>query len=196
VDFEAITDPLAALDEFRARAEKAAQVLPEAMTLATIGLDGRPRARVVLFKGRLGRGVHFYSNYRSEKAKELERSPYASLCIHYAGLQLQARLEGKVERLSASESDAYFATRPRVSQIGAWASKQSEVLDCRATLDEAFEREEARFVDQEVPRPPHWGGFSLVVDKVELWVGQGGRLHDRARYEYGGANWTCARLYP
>jgi len=196
VNFETITDPLLAVDEFRRRAEASGQALPDAMTLATVGLDGRPKARVVLFKGREGRGVRFFSNYRSEKAKELEAHPFAALCIHHPALQLQARIEGKVRLLSAATSDRYFATRPRESQIGAWASRQSEELASRQELDAAYDEEEARFEGCPVPRPAHWGGFALLADSVELWVGQGGRMHDRARYRFDGMHWVCSRLFP
>lgn len=196
VNFEEITDPLARVDQFRADAEASGQALPEAMTLATVGLNGRPRARVVLFKGREGRALRFYSNYRSDKAKELERNPFASLCIHFAALQLQVRIEGKVARLSSELSDEYFASRPRDSQIGAWASQQSQPLASRKVLDDAFENVAAGFRGQDIPRPPHWGGFALIAESVELWVGQSGRLHDRARYEFLDPGWRCTRLYP
>ncbi len=196
VNFEAITDPLVEMDLFRARAEKEGVLLPEAMTLATVGLDGRPKARVVLLKGREGRELQFFTNYESAKARELKVQPWAALCMHFAALQLQVRVEGEVHRIGAELSDEYFKTRPRDSQLGAWASKQSRALASRDELDRSFEAERLRFAGQDVPRPANWGGFSLKAQSVELWVGQGGRLHDRAVYRYEGAKWLCQRLYP
>src|SRR5690606_6139207 len=196
VDFESIPDPLAAVDGFRARAEEAGLALPECMTLATVDERGYPRARVVLLKARRGRNFEFYSNYESKKAQELSRQPHAALCIHYPSLALQARVEGKVSKLSAEESDAYFATRPRDSQIGAWASQQSRPLKSREELDAAFSEQEARFLGKPVPRPPHWGGYALVAQSVELWIGRGGRLHDRAQFTYEDGVWVCQRLFP
>jgi pyridoxamine 5'-phosphate oxidase len=145
VNFELVTDPLVEMDRFRQRAESEGLSLPEAMTLATIGLDGNPRARVVLLKGRRGRELHFYTNYESDKAHELDKNPNAALCIHYPSLAVQTRVAGRDSRLTERESDAYFATRPRDSQLGAWASNQSRPLASRPELDEAMEREQQRF---------------------------------------------------
>lgn len=196
MEFEAILDPLAEVDRFRKRAEEEGLALPEAMTLATVDADGNPKARVVLLKGRNDRCLEFYTNYSSAKARELEIHPRAALCIHYPSLALQARVEGIVTKMSAEQSDAYFATRPRESQIGAWASRQSEVLPSRSTLDDAVQEQYERFSGRDVPRPPHWGGLSLEADFVELWIGLSGRLHDRARYVFHKGVWVCERLYP
>lgn len=196
MQFEEITDPLAEFDRFRQRAEEAGVALPEAMTLATVDSDGHPRARIVLFKGRVGRQIFFYTNYESDKARDLDRTPRAEVCFHYAALELQARLSGLVDRVLEQKSDLYFASRPRASQIGAWASHQSHLLQSRKDLDDAFERAAARFEGVPVPRPPHWGGFAINVTRVELWMGRSGRLHDRARYEFNGVEWTCQRLFP
>src|SRR6188768_113712 len=193
MDFEAVTDPLLVVDEWRAQAERTGLALPEAMVLATVDEQGAPHARVVLLKGRRGRGVQFFTNYDSDKGQQLRHQPRAEVCIHYPALALQARVSGLVQTLTGRESDAYFATRPRESQLGAWASAQSRELASRAELDEAVRALSAKFAGQPVPRPAHWGGYELVADTVELWVGQKGRLHDRARYRFDGEDWQCAR---
>lgn len=196
MNFEEILDPLAEVDAFRAKAEAERLALPEAMTLATVDEAGNPQARVVLLKGRKGRTLEFYTNYMSAKARELGAHPRAAVCIHYASLAFQARILGEVSKLSPEESDAYFATRPRESQIGAWASKQSEGLESREQLDQAFHTEELRFAGESVPCPPHWGGFRITADSVELWLGRTGRLHDRARFTFHEDGWRVQRLYP
>lgn len=182
MDFGLVTDPLDVIDGWRRDAEQAGATLSERMTLATVGLDGAPRARVVLWKGRAGRGLWFFTNYESDKALELEREPRATLLFHFPERERQARVRGFVERLPATDSDRYFATRPRLSQLGAWASHQSRVLSSRAELEHAVEEAERRFAGATVPRPPNWGGFTLLASDVELWSGSAGRLHDRARF--------------
>lgn len=196
MDFYAVKDPLLEVDNFRHQAEKAGLALPEAMTLATVSPEGRPHARVVLLKGREGRNLHFFTNYESDKAKDLAAHPFAEVCVHYPSLALQARISGQVEKLSPEQSDAYFATRPRASQIGAWASAQSRTLSSRELLVQACKDLETTYDDREVPRPPHWGGFRLIADQVELWLGLDGRLHDRARFRYVNDAWECNLLYP
>jgi pyridoxamine 5'-phosphate oxidase len=196
MDFESVLDPLIVVDEWRARAEELGQPLPEAMVLATVDDEGAPHARVVLLKGRRARALHFFTNYHSDKARQLRHQPRVEACVHYPSLALQARIAGVTSLLSAAESDAYFASRPRESQLGAWASEQSQVLVSRATLDQAVVAVSEKYKGQAVPRPPHWGGYQLVADTVELWVGQSGRLHDRARYRFEGEGWRCVRLYP
>lgn len=196
MDFFSLGDPLLEIDRFRTRATSEGLALPEAMTLATVDAGGDPQARVVLLKGRSGREVHFFTNYESPKAQELAAHPRASLCMHYPSLVFQARVLGDVKRLSEAASDAYFATRPRESQIGAWASKQSAPLRSREELDRAYAEAEERYRDREVPRPPHWGGFALTATQVELWYGREGRLHDRARYTFAGGAWQCELLSP
>ncbi len=189
-------DPLLWVDRLRDEAERAGVALPEAMTLATVSPAGRPHARVVLLKARHDRELHFFTNYESDKAKDLEAHPFAELCIHYATFEIQARISGIVERLSPDQSDAYFRTRPRESQIGAWASAQSRKLSSRDQLVDEYARFEAMYKDQEVPRPSHWGGFRVIADQVELWSGKAGRLHERARFCFVNETWECELLYP
>jgi pyridoxamine 5'-phosphate oxidase len=196
MDLEAIADPLAVLDEWRSEATTRGVLLPEAMTLATLGLDGTPRARVVLFKGRAGRDVHFFTNYESDKGRELAREPRASVVVHYPLLGVQARAEGQVVRMSAVASDAYFATRPRLSQLGAWASEQSRPLSDHSELEEKVREVTARFQGGPVPRPEHWGGYALSVAQIELWLDHAGRLHERARYQFTDGCWCAQRLWP
>jgi|JI8StandDraft_2_1071088.scaffolds.fasta_scaffold58916_2 pyridoxamine 5'-phosphate oxidase len=169
---------------------------PNAMTLATVGPDGRPSTRVVLIKGFDARGVVWYTNYESRKGRELQVHPFAALQFHWVELERVVRIEGRVERTSDAESDAYFASRPLDSRIGAWASPQSEVIGSRAVLVANAARYAAQFA-LHPPRPPHWGGYRLVPDRWEFWQGRKSRLHDRLRYlpEDGGA-WRRERLAP
>lgn len=171
---------------------------PTAMTLATCDAHGRVSARVVLLKELDERGFAFYTNYGSAKAAQLREHSHAALCLHWKTLRdgVQVRAEGVVEKTSAAESDTYFATRARASQIGAWASLQSQTLPDRATLDARIERYEREFAGKPVPRPPHWGGYRLVPDTIELWYGQRARLHDRIRYDRVDGAWTKRLLYP
>src|SRR5690606_10176781 len=162
MDPEIIENPLLLLDAWVAEAARAGHTLPEAMTLATVSAEGRPSARVVLYKGLSRGGLTFFTNYESRKARELEATPHAAVVFHWAALQRQIRVEGYVERLSAEESDAYFATRPRDSQLGAWASPQSSVVTSRQQLEGNLEEFARRFADRPVPRPPHWGGYRLI----------------------------------
>lgn len=189
-------DPIA---RFATLFEKAQAVEPHdatAMTLATVDARGRPSARVVLLKGVDDRGFVFYTNRESRKARELEASPFAALCIHWPASQQQVRVEGRVERTSDAESDAYFQSRPRESQLGAWASQQSAPLASREELEARMD-ELARRYPGEVPRPPHWGGYRLVPDRIELWFAGAARLHDRFSYERDAAGaWTMTRLNP
>lgn len=175
-----------------------AQRLPEpnAMTLATVGLDGKPSARVVLLKGFLNGRFQFFTNYESRKAKELDRFPYATLVFHWHTLERQIRIEGSVERLSREESEAYFRTRARDSQIGAWASKQSHPLDDRSTLINRFEEYRKQFEGQDVPLPAHWGGFGLHAERMEFWIGRSNRLHDRCIFTRKGTAWKKELLFP
>jgi len=170
---------------------------PNAMTLATVDADGRPRARIVLLKGFDDQGVVFFTNYTSAKARELHRHPVASLLVHWDPLNRQVRIDGRVSKVSDAESDEYFAMRPRRSQIGAWASDQSSPLASRAELDNRFAEFEARFEGRDVPRPPHWGGYRVSLDAVEFWQGRESRLHDRVLYTPNGVGgWRTQRLYP
>jgi len=171
--------------------------LPESMTLATATKDGRPSARVVLLKQIDEAGFVFYTNYRSAKAKELEQNPQAALVFYWVGLDRQVRAEGRVERVSAAESDEYFKTRPRESQLGALASPQSEVIEGREVLEANLRELEHTFRDREIERPAHWGGYRLKPERIEFWENRPGRLHDRIAYDLKpDGSWTITRLAP
>ncbi len=189
------------LDTFRGllkEAQDAGDPEPTAMTLATGDGKGRVSARIVLLKGVDERGFRFFTNYRSAKGEQLAAHPQVALCFHWKTVRdgIQVRVEGRSERLSAEESDAYFATRARMSQIGAWASKQSRTLPDRATFDERVARYEREFEGRDVSRPPHWGGVLVVPDKVEFWYGARYRLHQRVCWEQDGGGWQSRLLYP
>ena len=180
------------LDE--AFAAKAAE--PNAMTLATVGSDGHPSARVVLLRGLDERGLVFYTNFKSRKGHELDAVPFASLVFYWPLVERQVRVEGSVERVSDAESDAYFATRPRGHRIGAWASPQSEAVPDRAFLEHEVARVEETFKDRDVTRPPFWGGYRVRPTRVEFWQGRRDRVHDRVAYERRGDDWAVQRLGP
>lgn len=168
---------------------------PNAMTLATVGANGRPSTRIVLIKGLDARGIVWYTNYDSRKGRELECNPYAALQFHWVELERVVRIEGRVEKVTAEESDAYFASRPLDSRIGAWASPQSQVIASRALLVANAAKISARYV-LNPPRPPHWGGYRLVPDRWEFWQGRKSRLHDRLRYRLDDGAWIRERLAP
>ena len=168
---------------------------PNAMTVATVGPDLRPSTRVVLIKGFDSRGIVWYTNYESQKGLELAGNPYAALQFHWVELERVVRIEGLVEKVSAEESDAYYATRPLDSRIGAWASPQSQVIADRAVLVAAAAKYGAKFL-LHPPRPPHWGGYRLKPDSWQFWQGRKSRLHDRLRYRLDGAAWIRERLAP
>lgn len=186
-----ITEFLSAMERAEHR-----QVDTAPVALATVDGAGRPSVRMVLLRGADERGFVFHTNYNSRKARELDQNPHAALCIHWHSLEEQIRIEGRVERLSDSESDEYFANRPRGSQLGAWASNQSAVLPSRETLEEEYRETERRFEGQEVPRPPFWGGYRLIPERIEFWFGRPDRLHDRLLYVRENDSWTIERLYP
>ena len=191
----AASEPLREFDSWLADAVAGGVPEPTAMTLATAGRDGRPSTRVVLLKGYDERGFVWYTNYSSRKGRELAANPYAALQFHWVELERVVRVEGRVEKTSAAESDAYYAERPLDSRLGAWASPQSEVIRSRATLAANAARCAARFgVDP--PRPEHWGGYRLVPDTLEFWQGRKSRLHDRLRYRLDGTRWVRERLAP
>jgi len=189
-------DPIDLFQDWFAAATEAGLLLPEAVTLATASADGEPSARMVLLKGADAAGFVFFTNYGSRKARELDENPRAALCFHWAVLQRQVRVSGSVVKVSAEESAAYFATRGRGSQIGAWASRQSERLVSRDELQERVRDAEARFADADVPLPPFWGGYRLVPERIEFWQGRADRLHDRLVFSRDGARWRAERLYP
>jgi pyridoxamine 5'-phosphate oxidase len=189
------------LELFSSWFAEAAGVLPapNAMALATATSEGAPSVRMVLLKGADERGLVFFSHYTSRKGRELEGNPQAALLFHWSPLGRQVRVEGRVERLSADESDSYFATRPRDAQLGALASRQSEPLGSRAELDERVAEVERELGEGPVPRPPAWGGFLLAPDAWEFWQHRASRLHDRFRYERdpsGEGGWRIDRLFP
>jgi pyridoxamine 5'-phosphate oxidase len=186
-----ITEFLGALERAESR-----QVDTAPAALATADAGGRPSVRIVLLRGADDRGFVFHTNYDSRKARDLTDNPHAALCIHWPSLEEQIRIEGSVERVSDAESDEYFATRPRGSQIGAWVSKQSAVLLSRETLEEEYREAERRFEGKPVPRPSFWGGFRIIPERIEFWVGRPDRLHDRLLYVRQGSDWRIERLYP
>jgi pyridoxamine 5'-phosphate oxidase len=171
--------------------------LPDAMTLATATKDGKPSARMVLLKQIDERGFVFYTNYLSQKARDLDDNPRAALVLYWVQLDRQVRVEGKVERISSAESDEYFETRPRESQIGALASPQSEVIESRDVLEKRYAELDDLYRNGPVERPSHWGGYRLKPERIEFWQNRSGRLHDRILYErQSGQSWTIKRLAP
>jgi pyridoxamine 5'-phosphate oxidase len=185
-------------EQFAAWYERAVDEVPlaDAMCIATVDQFGTPDARMVLLKGHGPEGFRFYTNRESSKGAQLDAHPAAAMVIYWRELDRQVRARGRVERLGDSESDAYFATRSRDSQLGAWASEQSRPLASREELDQRVAELEAQLADRDVPRPPQWGGYLLAPDSIEFWQGQVGRLHDRFLYTRSGAGWEIERLAP
>ena len=190
------TDPIAAFREGLARARGSEPGDPTVAALATADTAGRPAVRMVLLKQIGENGLVFFTNYESRKARHLAANPWAALCVYWPTIHLQVRAEGTVERVPDAESDAYFATRPRDSQIAAWASRQSAPLRERRELEARVEAVEARFGGGPVSRPPFWGGYRLLPERIELWRGREHRLHDRILYRRSGKGWERERLYP
>ncbi|GAB3673419.1 pyridoxamine 5'-phosphate oxidase [Salinisphaera aquimarina] len=196
IEANAPTDPLALFADWYAEAQRSPMIEPTAMTLATVDADGRPSARVVLLKGVDAQGFRFYSNYESRKGRALASNPQAALVFWWEPCERQVRVNGRVHRLPATISDAYFAHRSRGSRLGAHASPQSQVLAGRDELEQRVADTEARFDGREVERPEHWGGYALVPDTIEFWQARRSRLHDRLRYRMVAGDWQLERLAP
>ena len=189
-------DPISFFEKWLTEAEDAGIILPESMSLATCSAQGRPSSRVVLLKEVDQKGFVFFTNYGSHKATELEANPYAALLFHWNMLQRQVRIEGRIERISTEESNAYFQTRDRGSRIGAWASHQSEELVDRETLIQRVKHFEKKFAGKEVPLPEFWGGYRVIPERIEFWQGKADRLHDRFVYKAADNGWQISRLNP
>jgi pyridoxamine 5'-phosphate oxidase len=189
-------DPFRQFEKWFQEAEAAKITEPNAMVLATATRDGRPSARTILLKGLDGRGFVFYSNYESRKGRELEGNPRATLAFPWIALERQVIVEGIVAKVAREESEAYFHSRPRASQLGAWVSAQSSIISDRRVLEDSLKALEAKYAGREVPLPPQWGGWRLVPDTVEFWQGRRSRLHDRLRYRREKDGWTIERLAP
>ena len=190
------TDPFALFDEWLAEARTSEINDPEAMALATADTSGQPSVRMVLLKGHGPDGFVFYTNEQSAKGEDLAANPRAALLFHWKSLRRQVRIEGKVERVPDAQADVYFATRARDSQLGAWASDQSRRLDSRQTFESRFEEVKRRFEGEDVPRPPHWRGYRVVPERIELWLDRPHRLHERRLFTRDGEGWTEGLLYP
>ena len=195
-DATADRDPIELFGDWFEEAKESGIILPEASSLATATRDGVPSSRMVLLKSFGPDGFVFFTNYGSRKARELDQNPRAALLLHWAVLERQVRVEGSVERISAEASAAYFRTRDRGSQIGAWVSRQSEELEDRSVMKGRVEEMEERFKDQDVPSPSFWGGYRLTPARIEFWQGRVKRLHDRLQFTRAGEGWVARRLYP
>jgi pyridoxamine 5'-phosphate oxidase len=190
-----LDDPLAQFELWLQQAISGELPEPNAMTVATVGADGRPSTRVVLIKGCDARGIVWFTNYQSRKGRELAVHPFAALQFHWVELERVVRIEGRVEQVDAAESDAYFKSRPLDSRIGAWASPQSEVISSRGVLVANAAKYGAKFL-LNPPRPPHWGGYRLLPERWEFWQGRKSRLHDRLQYRSQDGVWIRERLAP
>lgn len=190
------TDPFALFADWFTEAKASEPNDPEAMAVATVGQDGQPSVRMVLLKGHDARGFVFYTNYESRKAGQIFETGRAALLFHWKSLRRQVRIEGPVLKVSPEEGDAYFATRHRDSQLGAWASEQSRPLDSRETFEARYDEMARRFEGQPVPRPPHWSGFRVVPERIEFWLDRPHRLHERRLFLREGESWNEGMLYP
>jgi pyridoxamine 5'-phosphate oxidase len=191
-----LPEPLERFARWFEEAKAAIPVDPNAVVLATVDAQGHPDARVVLLKGFDAHGFVFYTNFQSRKGQELQAHPRAALCFYWPTLERQVRVEGPVRPVTDEEADAYFATRARASQLGAWASDQSRPLASREELQRRFDQVEATYADRPVPRPPHWGGFRLSPQRLELWRARPSRLHERELYTLENGGWTHRLLFP
>lgn len=192
----AMTDPLVLFDEWLDEARVSEPNDPEAMALATADAAGRPSIRMVLLKGHGPDGFTFYTNVQSRKGEQLARNANAGLLFHWKSLRRQVRVDGPVVPVTAEQADAYFASRPRDSQIGAWASDQSRPLDARETFDARYAEARARFEGRDVPRPPHWSGFTVQPERIEFWLDRPFRLHERRLFVRSDQGWSESLLYP
>lgn len=194
-----VQNPLSRFNRLYAQAQKIDRAIlpdPNAMSLATVGMSGNPSVRIVLMKEVDERGFVFYTNLDGRKGRELRTHPVAAINFHWAPLEVQVRAEGPVSQVSDEEADAYFASRPRESQVGAWASIQSQAIEHANDLVERVAEYEAKFQGKEVPRPPFWSGFRLRPERIEFWKARPGRLHERHLYTRAGESWTMETLYP
>ena len=191
-----LQDPLRRFAEIYAQVQKVVVPEPSAMVLATVSAEGRPSARVVLLKGFDDNGFVFFTNLESRKGRELQTNSFAALCFHWPPLEQQVRIEGRVVSVADAEANAYFASRPRGAQIGAWASRQSQVLTTREELEARVRSFEAKFAGSEVPRPPFWSGFRVIPERMEFWQSRASRLHDRTVYVRQNEAWVIEKLYP
>lgn len=199
LDVDAVdADPFKQFETWFEQALAAELIEPYAMTLATVGVDGQPSARIVLLRGWESSGFVFFTNYESQKGDEISHTPRAAALFYWASLERQIRIEGSVERLSAAESDAYFAKRPRGHRLSAWASHQSSVVPDRAYLEAQMAMYEERFADADVPRPDYWGGYRIRANRFEFWQGRRNRVHDRLLYrrDLASGEWIIERLSP
>jgi len=190
------SDPLQLFDEWFAEAKASEANDPEAMALATADASGNPSVRMVLLKGHGPDGFQFYTNEQSAKGDQLSENPRAALLFHWKSLRRQVRVEGSVENVDPAEADVYFATRGRDSQLGAWASDQSAPLDSRETFERRFDEVKQQFEGKQVPRPPHWGGFRVIPERIEFWIDRPHRLHERRLFVRDGDGWREGLLYP
>lgn len=196
IEADVLSDPLAQFERWLADAKAIGMIEPTAMTLATVGHDGRPSARVVLMRGVQGGRLRFFTNYESRKGAELAGNPFAAATFWWDQLERSVRFEGRIEKLDAESSTEYFHSRHRGSQVGAWTSAQSQVIDSRELLEARLADNEQRFGEGEIPLPPFWGGYALEPDRIEFWQGRDNRLHDRLRFVRVDGGWQLERLQP